>query len=299
MSVRTKAIVPAMIYLFAMTPAGAQETRLEDRPRTIDEYLSLGARPRVIAHRGFSGAAPENTLAALRAAIEVGADMAELDVGLTSDGEVVLLHDETLDRTTDGRGRLSATPLDEVRKLDAGSWFSSEFTGEKVPLLDEALALVRGKILLNIEIKGEAVTDQVEGGIADKVLELVRKLDMLDQIVISSFEPRALKHARRLEPRVKTASLYNRKIHRGMSPIEVMRDADSNGFNVSARRLKKKVIRECRRYERPLTVYTVDDEKAMRRLIAKGVHGIFTNRPDVMIGVVAGRPPAPSAGSDR
>lgn len=284
MPIRTT-ILP-MLYLIAIHPAVAQEARLPDRPRTIDEFFRLGERPRVIAHRGFSGVAPENTLAAIRRAIEVGADMVEIDVGLTSDGHVVVIHDETLDRTTDGSGLLSATPFAKVRGLDAGSWFSPEFAGEKVPTLAEVLELVRGEILLNIEIKGEAVTDQVEGGISHQVLELVRERDMLDLIVISSFEPKALKHARRLDSEVKTASLYNREIHRGMSPMEVMTDAGSNGFNISARWLRKKTICASHRHGRPLAAYTVNREGTMKRLIAKGVHALFTDRPDVMIRIV-------------
>ena len=285
MTIRTSAIL-SMLFLFATTPAAAQDARLPDRPQTIHEYLRLGERPRVIAHRGFSGVAPENTLAALSRAVAADADMTQNDVGLTSDGQVVMMHDENLDRRTDGSGRLSGTSCEEVRKLDAGSWFSSEFAGEKVPTLAEALDLVRGEILLNIEIKGEAVTDQVEGGIVDKVLELVRERDMLDRVILSSFEPRALKHARRLDPDVKTASLYARRLHRGMSPLEVMRDAGSNGFNIAARRLRKKMICAVHSSGRPLTVYTVNDERTMRRLIAKGVHGFFTDRPDVLIRVV-------------
>jgi glycerophosphoryl diester phosphodiesterase len=267
--------------------------------RTIEEFLRLGERPRVIAHRGFSGKAPENTLAALRAAIDVGADMVEIDVGMTREGIVMLMHDETLDRTTDGHGLLSATPYDDVRKLDAGGWFSPEYAGEQVPTLEEALDLVNGKILVNIEIKKEAVTDMVEGGVANKVLDLVRRVDMLDRVILSSFEPKALKHARRLEPRVKTASLYDPDVHRGMSPIQVMQDADSSGFNVSERRLSKKMIKECQRYGRPLSVYTANDEGTMRRLIAMGVHGLFTDHPDLLIGIVAGGSAAGYAGSDR
>ena len=95
-----------------------------DRPATIEEFYDAGAGTRVIAHRGFSGIAPENTLAAVRAAIEVGADMVEIDVTLTADGQVVVIHDETVDRTSDGSGEVFRFKLAEIQKLDAGSWFS-------------------------------------------------------------------------------------------------------------------------------------------------------------------------------
>ena len=137
----------------------------DDRPTTIDEFYDTQARTRVIAHRGFSGAAPENTIASVRAAINVGADMAEIDVTLTSDGYIVVIHDETLDRTTDGSGEVFQFTLAELQELDAGSWFDRSFAGEPIPTLDQVLDEVEGRILLNVEIKSEAV----DRGIVDKV----------------------------------------------------------------------------------------------------------------------------------
>ncbi len=264
---------------------------------TVDELLRLGGRPRVIAHRGFSGVAPENTLAAVRRAIEVGADMVEIDVGLTRDGHVVVLHDATLERTTDGRGPLAEATLAQVRRLDAGSWFAPEFAGEKVPTLAEVLDLARGRILVNVEIKSEAVTDEAEGGIADKVLGLVRERDMLDRVIVSSFDPRALVHVRRLDAEAKTASLYNDDLHRGMSPIEIMTAAGSQAFNVSRRKVGPEIVRETHRYGRPVAVYTINDEARMRRLIAMGVDALFTDRPDRMLRLLAetGEVPARAA----
>jgi glycerophosphoryl diester phosphodiesterase len=258
-----------------------------DRPATIDGFLRLGQRPRVIAHRGFSGRAPENTSAAVRRAIEVKADMVEIDVLLSRDREVVVIHDDTLERTTDGKGPVAAHTLEEIRRLDAGSWFGEEFTGEKVPTLGEVLDLVRGRILLNVEIKGEAVTPEVEGGVVDEVLRLVGERGMGEQVILSSFDPAALAQARQLDPKIRTASLYNRKLHRGMGPLEVMTAVGSQGFNLSARRLSRQIVRACHRHGRPVAVYTVDDPAKMRRLIDKGVDAIFTNRPDLMLRVLA------------
>lgn len=249
-------------------------------PRTVQEFMKPGQGVRVIAHRGFSGEAPENTLVALRKAMDLGADMAEIDVGLTLDGHVVLLHDETLDRTTDGKGLLSDATLDQVQRLDAGSWFDTKYTGEPVPTLAEALDLVRGKMLLNVEIKSEAVTDTAEGGIAHKVLQLVHERDMLDEIVISSFNPRALTHARHLDADVRTASLYNRDVHKGQGPLEVMAAVGSNGFNISHRLITRKMVEACHRHDRPVAIYTVNNEKKMRRMIEMGVDALFTDYPD-------------------
>src|SRR5436309_8381837 len=116
----------------------------------------MSARSRLmrIAHRGASGHCPENTRAAFLRAIELGADMVELDCQITRDGAVVVIHDETLVRTTNGRGRVRDHTLKEIKRLDAGSWFRREFAGEEVLTLEEAVAILRGRVQLNLEIKG-------------------------------------------------------------------------------------------------------------------------------------------------
>jgi glycerophosphoryl diester phosphodiesterase len=255
----------------------------------IDDFMQPGGRARVIAHRGFSGVAPENTMAAFRKAIDVGADMFELDVLLSKDGQVVVIHDDTLDRTTNGEGLVSEHSLEELRALDAGSWFDPEFAGEAIPTLKETLELARGHILVNIEIKTEAVTDRARGGIVDKTLGLVRRLDMMDQIVISSFDPRALAYARELEPGVKTASLFNAELQEGLSPEEVMAEVTSNGFNLSRKQVDASIIEACHRLERPVAVYTVNEVDEMERVLDLGVDAIFTDQPDRLLEVLRGR----------
>ncbi len=267
----------------------AEEPPADDRPATVEEFLRPGGRTQVIAHRGVSGTAPENTRVAVRRAIEVGADMVEIDVGLTRDGHVVVLHDATLDRTTDGRGRLAEATLEQVRRLDAGAWFSPEFAGETVPTLAEVLDLVRGRILLNVEIKGEAVTDTAAGGVVDKVLRLVRERRMESGVILSSFSPTALRHARRLDPGVRTASLYNSEVHAGMGPLEVMTEVGASGFNLSSKQLTARILQLCHAHRRPVAVYTVNQEKQMRRLIEMGVDAIFTDHPERLLRVLAER----------
>ncbi len=255
----------------------------------IDDFMRPGGRARVIAHRGFSGVAPENTLAAVRKAIDVGADMFELDVLLSKDGRVVVIHDDTLERTTDGEGPVSTRTLEELRALDAGSWFNPEFAGERIPTLEETLELAKDRILVNIEIKTEAVTDQAHGGIVDKTLELVRRLDMMDQIVVSSFDPRALAHARELEPGVKTASLYNAELQEDLSPEEVMAEVASNGFNLSRKQVDESIVEACHQLERPVAVYTVNEINEMERILDLGADAIFTDYPDRLLEVLGNR----------
>lgn len=127
----------------------------------------------VIAHRGFSGQAPENTLASFQKAVELGSDMIELDVRFSKDGQVVVIHDDTIDRTTNGRGKVADYTLKELKQFDAGSWFAPQFSGERIPTLKEVLELVKGKVLVNIEIKDESpgqykITDLAERGLCKR-----------------------------------------------------------------------------------------------------------------------------------
>src|SRR5690606_9559351 len=145
----------------------------------------------VIAHRGFSGAAPENTLAAFRKGIEIGSDMIELDVHLSRDGELVVIHDETLERTTNGKGRVADNTLMELKDLDAGSSFAPQFSGEKIPTLIEVIELAKGRVLVNIEIKNPTHQRYSITELAEKTLREVKKAGMIDKFIFSSFNPAA------------------------------------------------------------------------------------------------------------
>ena len=133
---------PFTMMMLALTLGVAMGSRADAdrRPTTIEAFYAPGSPTRVIAHRGFSAIAPENTLVAIEKAIELGADMVEFDVTVTADGEVVVIHDETLGRTTDGRGKVMEKTLEELQRLDAGSWFAPEFAGESIPTLEQVLA---------------------------------------------------------------------------------------------------------------------------------------------------------------
>lgn len=164
----------------------------------------------VIAHRGDSAHAPENTLAAFRAALEAGADMVEFDVGLTRDLVPVVLHDATLNRTTDGRGKLSAHAYDEIARLDAGSWFGPDFAGERIPSLDAALDLLAGRIQVNIEVKPEVLEQVPPDRAAALVLDPVRARGLLGAALFSSFAPAVLDAIRAAEPAARVGVLADR-----------------------------------------------------------------------------------------
>jgi glycerophosphoryl diester phosphodiesterase len=261
-----------------------------DRPTSIEEFYKPGGTTRVIAHRGFSSRAPENTLAAIREAIALGADMVEIDVTLSSDGKIVVIHDETLDRTTNGTGPVSLHNLEDLKKLDAGSWFAPRFAGEPIPTLEDVLTTVNGKILLNIEIKSEAV----ERGIAAKVIAMVRLSEMRDQVVISSFSPAALEQVHTEAPDFVTAVLYNSKVHDGLDAVEIVRDLGASVFNIKRQRLTPTILERCLMHGIPVGIYTVNKKRHMRRMIGKGVGAIFTDHPDRLIEVLQKTaPPAP------
>jgi glycerophosphoryl diester phosphodiesterase len=198
---------------------------------------------------------------------------------------VVVIHDATLERTTNGRGAVAEHTLDELRTLDAGSWKSPVYANEKIPTLAEVLDLARHRIFVNIEIKPEAVALSAPSLVA----ELVTDRSMEDRVLVSSFDPIALVEMRSAAPGIRTASLYNRDIHRGLDPGDVVREVRSSAFNIDHRELTEQMLRSCRELGLPVAVYTVNDRHRMEELIATGVDAIFTDRPDLLIEVLAER----------
>ncbi len=286
---KTTILVPLVIVLIA---TGALADGGE-RPATIEAFMNPDSQTRVIAHRGFSGQAPENTLIAVQQAIAVGADMVEVDVTVTADGHVICLHDETLDRTTDGSGRPNDMTLAEINQLDAGSWFAPEYSSERIPTLTEVLDAVKGRILINVEIKPEAVGY----GVVQKVAALINEHEMIDSVVVSSFSPEALRLMKVTDPAVITASLFNKEVHTGSDPLEIIMEVGSRGFNISSKRLTRVMVDRCHESGIPVAVYTVNDATEMRRLMELGVDAVFTDHPDLMLEVVAEGDEKVAAGS--
>ena len=159
--------------------------------------------PLYIAHRGLSARFPENTLTAFNAAMDAGAQMIELDVCLSSDRQLIVIHDDTVDRTTDGSGAVKALTLKQLCRLDAGGWFDPRFEGERLPTLEQALDAAKGRVSVNIEIKPEAVDPRDAGHAVERqVLTLVHDKGMTDDVLVSSFDWRVLANLRRLDPTI-------------------------------------------------------------------------------------------------
>ncbi len=158
-----------------------------------------GELPRLVGHRGACAVAPENTLASFKRAYQDGADVVEMDVRMTADGQVVVIHDALLDRTTNGTGPVSQMTLAELKRLDAGTWFDAAYTGEPIPLLDEVLDWAKGKIGLMIELKYDPF-GSFSPDLVPPVLDLIKKRDIVDQVVFISFQPKGLQQVKGLLP---------------------------------------------------------------------------------------------------
>lgn len=252
------------------------------RPRTIQEFMALDARPRVIAHRGFSAEAPENTMAAFTRAVKARADMMELDVLLSRDGQVVVIHDDTLERTTNGVGRVADHTWEELSRFDAGTWFHPQFKDERIPLLRDVLLYAKSKILVNIEIKTEAWSPNTFESIAAKVVAMVDEVGMRDHVIISSFDSRILKQVRQLDSSLKTATLYDKDTHGELRPLVIVADDGSDGFNLGKSEVTPAVVEQCHSRRIPVSVYTVNTRDMMEFILGMGVDAVFTDNPPVM-----------------
>lgn len=177
-------------------------------PRTAAAAYSDGKRTFYLqAHRGYSGCFPENTMVAYKEAIAAGADVIELDVRLAADGVVFIMHDATLERTTNGCGLIAATSAAQIKALDAGSWFNPRFAGERVPTLAEALDLCRGRVRVNIELKTGNLDNQMMRRTIEQTAHVIDEYDMWDQILFSSFQLPAITYVKEIRPQATVALL--------------------------------------------------------------------------------------------
>ena len=227
-----------------------------------------------IAHRGASGSAPENTLAAFKKAIEIGVDAVELDLHGTADGEIVVIHDSSLDRTTDLHGHINETTLETIRGADAGGWFDAEFAGEPVPTLTEALACIGKETIAVLEIKDPLI--------AEAVVAKIHETDTLDLTVVISFHTTVLQTIRTLEPRIATGWLIgNHDKH--VSPVRLCQQLGEFGsslLNINHELITAEFAYEIRRRGIALWCWTVDDIARMREMQTFGVQGITSNYPE-------------------
>ena len=252
-------------------------------------------RPLNFAHQGASYEAPGNTLAAFLLAAELGADGIELDVQLTRDGEIVVIHDFTLEATTNGRGRVSDQTLAELKRLDAGSWFDPAFATQRIPTLQEVVEAVGHRLLLNIELKTARLGDD---GLAAAVVCLLEKNHLLDRVVVSSFNPVAVWRVRRLNPWIALGLLYA-----PTAPLLLRRPwmrhlVRPDALHPHHTLVDAAYVRSARQKGYRVHTWTVDDSQEMERLIQAGTDLVITKRPDLLRQLVDDTPdmwrPSPS-----
>jgi len=270
----------------------------------------------VIGHRGASAYAPENTLASFEKAIDLGADWFELDCALTRDGQLIVIHDDKLDRTTNGQGKVADKTLAELKKLDAGSWFSNAFAGEPLPTLEEALERAKGQIGVYIEIKDTgtarataAALLQAAAGTSNmthklrtqwkqliasssannlaltrKVIAAIHARHMEDQVVVQSFCPDVCFTLRNEAPKLRTELLgaYDpEKPERKQQFLQLVRLIEPAGCNLAGDGVTAEDLQELRHLKKTVAIWTVDEPEQMRTLAEWGATAIISNRPDL------------------
>ena len=241
----------------------------------------------VIGHRGAAARAPENTLAGLRRAKDLGCSWVEFDVRLTGDGALVLCHDARLDRTTTGQGRVSAHRLSAIRCFDAGAWFAPEFAGGAVPTLEEAL-LLAAELGLSVNIEIKADRGQGRSAAAAVAATLARLGSRVPPVLVSSFLRPALATLRDLAPAVPRGILFRVVPGRWRTIAARLGCAT---INTDHRRLSRWLAAEIRDAGYPLLVYTVNDPQRARTLFEWGVTSVFSDVPDIMLPVSSVEPP--------
>lgn len=238
-------------------------------------YDSL-PKPVIFAHRGASLYAPENTLSAFSLAVQQGARAFELDAMLTWDGVPVVIHDQTLQRTTDGEGEVCRKTAAQIRKLDAGIHFSKEFRGEKIPLLEEVLESFHDDILINIELKNY---HSPKDDLARAVLSKVTRHEMLDRVIFSSFLTRNLRMVRSQEKEAKTALLTPGGLPGQFFRSFLFRSCSPDIIHPNFEDISRDSIEKEHRQGRCVNVWTVNDLESARNLIYWGVDGLITDDP--------------------
>lgn len=230
-------------------------------------------KPLVIGHRGAAGEAPENTLASFLLAVRQGADAIELDIHLSADDRLVVCHDATVDRTTDGEGRIRRMSGESLKRLDAGSRFSDDYAGERIPFLEEVFEAVPETVMINVEIK-----HSYDRRIEPILLELMRRMNRTEQVVVSSFDHKSLLHLKRLAPDAKIGLLYHADFADHAAVAGVM-GVPVFSLHPHYRHIGREDIAAAQRAGLAVYPYTINAEEELRQAVEAGAAGIITDYP--------------------
>ena len=249
--------------------------------QSFAEEPTVGERKQVsnVAHRGATAYAPENTIAAFDLAVDMKADYIEIDVQRSKDGELVLIHDTTVDRTTDGTGKVGDLTFKQLRSLDAGSWKGEQFTGEPIPTFEEVLDLYRGKVGILIELKAPELYPGIEGQVAAALIE--RNLDkpQNEKIIIQSFNFESIKKMDQLLPKVPIGVLTS---NRADTTLEALQEFStySDWFNPSYGIVTEELVNQVHSLGMQIGSWTVRSQEAADFLFEMGVDAIISDYPD-------------------
>jgi glycerophosphoryl diester phosphodiesterase len=232
--------------------------------------------PIIFAHRGDCAHAPENTMSAFKMALEKGAPAIEFDVKLSADEQVIILHDPTLDRTTNGHGKIGSFSLAELQKLDAGTWFSEQFRSERLPTLEELFATLGKRIFMNVELTNYATPGD---DLVPRVVELVKKFGLQESVMFSSFFPNNLLTAARLLPEVPCGLLAWTGFIGWPARTFGYRRKEYKAFHPFTKDVNLGLVTRVHAAGKRVHVWTVNEVDEIKRLVGLGVDGIFTDDP--------------------
>lgn len=233
----------------------------------------------VQAHRGASAYAPENTLPAFQLAKEMHSDGIECDIHLTSDGVLVVCHDDDIARTSNGSGSIAAMTLSELKRYDFGCHFSPGFSGTRIPTLDELLELVHDMAIINIECKGPLPTGRHMDEALEKLYDALVRFDCVERAIMSTFLWDWAKRSKELHPNLRTALLYGNRL----SPDETLNAAHrhmADAMHPHLEHLDKEAVDACMSKGIDVNAWTIDSPEQIERAIAMEITGLITDVPD-------------------
>jgi glycerophosphoryl diester phosphodiesterase len=239
-------------------------------------------RPIIVAHRGSSAIAPENTLAAFQRAVEGGADAVELDIRLTSDGEVVVFHDSQLRRTTNGRGRVEEHTLASLKELSAGRWFNRSFSSEKIPTLGEVLELLRRRVGVNIEIKTD-LRRRRYSEIVQRCCNVIQQHHAESYVLVSSFHHAFVREMKRKLPSVATGMLFHPFNHVGRSAMTMTAQAKADYMFFGGETMRKAMVNRAHHRGVSIGEFTVNTPRRFARALRYGVDADITDDPALLL----------------
>lgn len=266
----------ATVFIPAYAQGQEATTMVTDEKGDVYSGAAAARRPLVCAHRGRSGVFPENTMPAFEGAVELGVDLIELDVHRTADGEIVCIHDGSVNRTTDGEGKVSEMTLEQIQALDAGTWKGAEYAGTRIPTLREVLLQIAPQVVIHIEIK--------QRGIAEQVVNLVREADTLRRVAFISFSTDDLRAVKAAEPAASCGLITGGPKEQGLEGERALigeaLDCGANFITCNHGSATASLVRECHLVGLLFLAWTIDTPERLQRAFDFGVDGVVSNFPE-------------------